>query len=124
MRASKREKNLTSHVGARLLPAEAERVAKCAAAVGLTNSEWIRQVILQAFDLAIGDRLVLSELLALRKIFLLLQVDSAEGLKLSPERLRNAVEQAEATKFSMAEGRIRSFSLQSKSIEAEGQDHG
>ena len=48
-------------------------------------------------------------MLALRRVFLALQVDLLQGRELTEERIRAAMEEADRTKFEMAEKRISAF---------------
>jgi hypothetical protein len=117
MRASKRTQILTGNVATRLTPEEAKQVAEAARRAGLSTSEWVRRAIINGLETGADTRLLLSELLALRKILLLLYMDSYEGEKASEARLKRAVELAESTKFAMSEKRI--LALQSHMQAAE-----
>jgi hypothetical protein len=90
-------------------PEEEERIRERAAEVGLTKSEWCRQAILRSLETGAETRLLLAELLAIRKVFLALHVDVLQGQSLSEPRIRQVVEQAESTKFAMADNRIQAF---------------
>ena len=114
MRKSSRSRTLTGTVTVHVKPDEDELIKERAAHVGLTKSEWCRNAILQSLEASWDSRLIVAELLALRKIFLLLQIDSYQGKKLSEQRLRSMVDEAEATKFAMAASRIRGFWAQIK----------
>lgn len=96
----------------RLTPAENKRVKQCAEAAGLTRSEWCRQVLLHTLDAPLETRLVLSELLALRMIVLRLQLDLIEGEQPTMERMKEILERADATKYTLAEQRIRALQSQ------------
>jgi hypothetical protein len=109
MRASKRIKTQTRSVTAKVTPECELALKRRAEQSGMSLSEYARHTLLASLNASADIRLLLSELLALRKIFILLQVDSCEGKKLSEQRLRYVVDQAEATKFSMADGRIRNL---------------
>jgi hypothetical protein len=117
MHKSNRPRTLTSTVTVHVKPSEDDLLQERATDVGLTRSEWCRQALLDALEVTADSKLVLSELLALRKILILLLKDQCDGRKLSNERLREAVEQAEATKFAMAESRIRQLSVQQPKLE-------
>jgi hypothetical protein len=80
---------------------------------GLSLSEWCRQALLRALDVSPETRLLLSELLAIRKVFLALHVEALQGQPLNEQRVRQAVENAEATKHAMADSRIHAFRSQS-----------
>jgi hypothetical protein len=109
MHRSTRSKTLVATVTAKHTPEEEQRIKECAEASGLTVSEWARQTHLKALSTAPETRLILSELLGLRRIFLALQVEFVEGREVTPERLRAAMEEAEQTKFEMADKRISAF---------------
>ena len=113
MRAKTRTATLPFVLGIGLTQAEKAAIESTALAAKTTPSEWSRQALAHALDASRDTRLLLAELLALRKIFILLQVDSYEEKRLTAERLRHVVELAETTKFSMAENRIYGFGLQS-----------
>jgi hypothetical protein len=71
-------------------------------------------MLIQALDTSLDTRLVLSETLALRKIVLALHLDLSQGQAVTEQRIRSVVENAEATKFAMAESRIHAFRSQKK----------
>lgn len=112
MHRSTRAKTLTATVTAKHTPDECNDIQKAADASGLTVSEWARQTHLKALSTGPDVRLVLSEVLALRRISLVLQVDLLQGRQLTEERLRAAMEEADRTKFEMAEKRISAFRKQ------------
>jgi hypothetical protein len=109
MHRSTRSKSLVATVGAKHTPEELRDIQEAAKASGLTVSEWARQTHLKALSTPPETRLILSELLGLRRIFLALQVDFVQGREVTPERLRAAMEEAEQTKFEMADKRISAF---------------
>jgi hypothetical protein len=47
--------------------------------------------------------------LAVRKVFLALLIDLAQGQKPTEQRIREVIESGEATKFAMTESRIHAF---------------
>ncbi|MGH9622752.1 MAG: plasmid mobilization protein [Bryobacteraceae bacterium] len=112
MHSAKRQKTLTEYIGARLTPAEGGQVRERAEEAGLTKSEWCRQVVLEALETGPETRLLLAELMALRKIFLTLHKEAVEGGELSAQRVKTVVEDAEATKHAMADQRIHAFRKQ------------
>lgn len=122
MHRSTRSKTLVATVTAKHTPEEEQRIKECAEAAGLTVSEWARQTHLKALSTAPETRLILSELLGLRRIFLALQVDFVQGKEVTPERLRAAMDEAERTKFEMADKRIAALrdSAINRSAKAEG----
>lgn len=109
LHSSKRTKTLTNYLSSRLTPDEEELIKARAAEAGISRSEWCRKAILGCLDMPLGDRLILEELMALRKIILALKVDDAHALPLSEDRLRFLIEQAETTKAAMAQSRIHSI---------------
>jgi formate-dependent nitrite reductase cytochrome c552 subunit len=112
MKAKKRTITLPLVLGVRLTHIERKSIEAAANAAKSTASEWSRRTLLQAVDVSSEARLLLAEILALRKILILLMKDQCDGRNLSNDGLREAVEQAEATKFAMAESRIRQLSVQ------------
>ncbi|HEX7362242.1 MAG TPA: hypothetical protein VF283_17260 [Bryobacteraceae bacterium] len=119
MHSAKRPKTLTEYIGARLTPVEGEQVRERADQAGLTKSEWCRQVVLEALETGPETRLLLAELMALRKIFLTLHKEAVEGGELSAQRVKAVVEDAEATKHAMADQRIHGF-RKPDAVEASG----
>lgn len=109
-----RLKTLSGNVTAHLTPAEENRMKERAESAGLTKSEWCRQAILGALETPLDAQLVLAEIMALRKIILALHLDSIHGEKLTEQRLRMLVEQAETSKHAMADARIHAFPLKVK----------
>lgn len=109
MHSSKRSKTLTNYLSSRLTPEEEELIKTRATDAGISRSEWCRKAILGCVDLPLGNRLILEEVMALRKILLALKLDGIHGLALSEDRLRFLIEQAENTKAAMAESRIHSM---------------
>ncbi len=109
LHSSKRSKTLTHYLSSRLTPAEEEAIKARANEAGISKSEWCRKAILGYLDLPLGNRLLLEELMALRKIILALELDQSHGVPLTEDRLRFLIEQAETTKCAMAESRIHSI---------------
>lgn len=112
MHSSNRRKTLTGSATAKLTAAEEDLVKQAADAAGLTKSEWCRQVLLHAIHTCPETRLVLAELCALRVIFLRLHLDLIDGQQPSKDRLNELLSQADATKYSLADKRIRAFRSQ------------
>jgi hypothetical protein len=79
---------------------------------GLSLSEWCRQLLMAGLEVSPETRLILSEMLAMRKVFLALHIDALQGQPMNEQRVRQAVENADATKFAMADGRIHAFRKQ------------
>jgi hypothetical protein len=107
-----RSGSLTKTLGIRVTEDERRSMEVCAGQMGLSLSEWCRRALLQALDISPETRLMLSELLGVRKVFLALCVDVLQGQSLSEQRVRQAVESAEATKYAMADNRIQAFRRQ------------
>lgn len=112
MHKATRSKTLTGTVTAHVTAKEEQCMKDRAAALGLTKSEWCRQVLLQAIDAGPEARLLLAELMAVRKIFLKLHADALEGQESTAQRMKAIVEEAEATKHAMATQRIHRFHAQ------------
>ena len=115
LHSSKRSKTLTNYLSSRLTPEEEDLIKSRATEAGISRSEWCRKAILGYLDLPLGNRLILEEVMSLRKIVLALKLDEVHGLALSEERLRFLIEQAETTKAAMAESRIHSMRSKSTS---------
>ena len=109
MHGSISSKTLTASITAKLTENEQMLIKRQAKAQGLRPSEWCRRVLVSAVECPSETRLVLSEVLAVRKVFLALLLDLIQGQKPTEMRIREVVEQAEATKFAMAESRIHAF---------------
>lgn len=116
MHRSTRLKTLTATVGAKHTPEELEQIQEAARASGLTISEWARQTHLKALGAGSDSRLILAELLGLRRMFLALQVDVVQGQELTPERLRAVMDEAERTKFEMADKRLSASRERNKTL--------
>jgi hypothetical protein len=69
-------------------------------------------VLLQAVDGSPENRLLLSELLALRMIVLRFHLDLIEGKQPTNERIKEILERADTTKYALAEQRIHAFHSQ------------
>lgn len=109
MHKSIRLKTLTANATAKLTAEEERRIREQATRCGLTKSEWCRQVLLEALDASQGTRLLLSEFLALRSVFLRLHADVLQGIDCSDARLKAILDRADLDKFSQAENRIHKF---------------
>ena len=109
MHSRKRTKTLTNYVSSRLTSDEEQRINRRAEMAGLTKSEWCRQAILRALDVSPDSRLIVAEILALRRMFLALQIDEIHGQKPSEERLSFLISQADLYKRAMTEARVRDF---------------
>jgi hypothetical protein len=106
MHSSQRTKTLTNYVSSRLTPEEEDRIKELARKSGMTKSEWCRRAILLALDASPETRLILSEVLAFRRVFMALQLDAVQGVPCTETRLKQVFEEAEGKKFALADGRI------------------
>jgi hypothetical protein len=109
MHARTRAASLTETLGIRVTEDERRALEERADEAHLSLSEWCRQALLASVSTSPETRLVLSEVLALRRVFLALQVDLLQGRELTEDRIRAAMEEADRTKFEMAEKRISAF---------------
>ena len=114
MHSRVRSASLTETLGIRVTKDERSTLEVRAEEAGISLSEWCRQLLLDGLAVSPETRLVLSEVLALRKVFLALMLDLIQGQKPTEPRVREVVEQAEATKFAMAENRIHTFRSQKR----------
>ena len=112
MHRASRPKTLTATVGAKHTPMEVSRIKERADRDGLTVSEWCRNAHLAALDLPPWGRVLLSEVLALRKIFLGVNLELIHGTSVTEQRLRAIVEEAEVSKSVMAETRLQKINIQ------------
>ncbi len=78
-----------------------------AQAVGLTLSEWVREVLLAAPMDGAGEtgELILAEVLALRTLFLNLQFRQSQG-PMTEAEMRTLIERADAVKGERARERL------------------
>lgn len=109
MHIGKRYKTLTGSATVKLTADEEVRLKERAAEAGLTKSEWCRRVLLQALNAGPETRLLLTELMALRKIFLTIHTEVLQDHEPDASRLKAIVDDAEATKYAMADQRIQKF---------------
>lgn len=119
MHARTRTASLTETLGIRVTEDERRALEARADEAHLSLSEWCRQALLASVSTSPETRLVLSEVLALRRVFLALQVDLLQGRELTEERVRAAMEEADRTKFEMAEKRISAFRDQGRKAPAQ-----
>ena len=112
MHSRVRSASLTETLGIRVTEHERNTLEKRAEEAGISLSEWCRQLLLDGLAVSPETRLILSEVLAVRKVFLALMLDLIQGQKPNEPRIREVVDQAEATKFAMAESRIHKFRSQ------------
>lgn len=112
MHSSKHSKTLTASITTKVTPEEQRLIRQRAQEAGLRPSEWCRQLLVSGLAATPETRLILSEVLAVRKVFLALLIDLAQGQNPSELRIREVVENGEATKLAMAENRIHAFRSQ------------
>jgi len=104
-------------LGTRLSEAEYAQCEKSAARGGQTLSEWCRKVLLDASQEENGTgpaqapeaEVILSEILALRKIVINLLYGEKAGEPLSEERMRELIETADSEKLAKAVERLRAL---------------
>ncbi|MFL6448100.1 MAG: plasmid mobilization protein [Bryobacteraceae bacterium] len=106
MKATHRTKTLTASIGAKHTPDEETCIKQAAEQAGLTVSEWCRRAHLEALDVSRGERILLQELLACRRVMLRLTLTTKQ---VTEQHLKEFIDQAEAVKRSMAESRINSM---------------
>jgi hypothetical protein len=106
LHAAKRLRTLTASMTAKVTPEEEKLFKMQAREAGLTPSEWCRQALIRAASCTPETRLVLSELMALRMVLLTLHTDLLQGHEVTGERVAEALKQADARKYAMADGRI------------------
>jgi hypothetical protein len=98
-------------LGTRLSEAEYAQCEKSAARRGLTTGEWCRQVLLEAAVASPAQEpeaeVILSEILAFRKIVINLLYGEKAGAPLSEERMRELIETADSEKLRKAAERLR-----------------
>jgi hypothetical protein len=96
-------------LGTKLSEAEYAQGEKSAARRGQTLSEWCRQALLEAAGPAQQPEaeVILSEILALRKIVINLLYGERAGESLSEERMRELIEAADSEKLRKAAERLR-----------------
>jgi hypothetical protein len=109
MHSRVRSASLTETLGIRVTEDERNTLEKRAAEAGISLNEWCRQLLLDGISVSTETRLILSEVLSVRKVFLALMLDQIQGQKPTESRVREVVDNAEATKFAMAESRIHAF---------------
>ncbi len=109
MHKTTRVKTLIITASTKVTPEEDRRIREHATSCGLTKSEWCRQVLLETLDASQGTRLLLSEFLALRTVFLRLHADLLQGIDPSDARLKAVLDRADLDKFNQAENRITTF---------------
>lgn len=109
MYASKRVKTRTRSVTAKVSVDEEKQLKLRAEEAGLTLSEWARQVLLQSVTASPEARLVISEFMALRTVLLVIHTDILQGRQVTEERIKLALQHADAGKLAVADKRISTF---------------
>ncbi len=105
----------TRTVGTKLSEEEYARLEALAASRGLSPGEWVRDLILTAFNKpesqratgSNGEQAVLSEVLALRAVVLNVVYDLAAGHEIDEARMAAIIEQADAGKLTKALERLK-----------------
>ena len=106
MYASKRVKTRTRRVTAKVSTEEEKQLKARAEQAGLTLSEWARQVLLESLNASPEARLIVSEFMALRTVLLVLHTGLMQGRQVTEERIKLALEHADAAKFAVTDKRI------------------
>lgn len=109
---SSRRKSLVRNATAHVTQEEEQRIHFSAEQAGVTKSEWCRQAILSCLEMPASTRVILAELMSLRKILLALKLEEIHSQTITEDRLRLVVEQAEVSKFAMADKRVLEFRKQ------------
>jgi hypothetical protein len=107
MQRGKRTRSLDSTVTAKHTAEEEKKIKEAADLAGLTVSEWSRKTHLDALEVPPWGRVLLNEVMALRKVVLALHLDVCHAQLPTEQRLRAIVENAENTKQAMAETRLQ-----------------
>ena len=92
MHASKTLKTLTASITTKLTPKEESLIKQQAKTEGLQPSEWCRRALVDAVECPPETRLVLSEVLSVRRVFLALMLDLIQGQKPTESRIREVVD--------------------------------
>lgn len=109
MDSGRHAKTLTASITAKLTPEEQSLIKQHAKQAGLRPSEWCRRALVSAAGCAAETRLILGELMALRKVFLTIHTEILQDHEPDAHRLKAIVDEAEATKYAMADQRIQKF---------------
>jgi hypothetical protein len=105
----------TKSVGTKVSEAEFALLEERARGAGMRLAQWVRVVLLSAPESGrpgsepgaeTGNEVVLSELLALRSLFLNLSFRVAKGEPVAEEEMRGLIERADATKMQRARERL------------------
>ena len=112
MHARVQSASLTETLGIRVTEDERKGFELRAEEAGLSLSEWCRQLLLTGLAASPETRLILSEVLSIRRMFLSLALDQAKGHRLTESRLDELAKHAEAAKFALADNRILTFRKQ------------
>lgn len=98
----------TRSVGTKLTDEEYARLEALATQRGLRPGEWVREIVLAAFEkpqpeATATEQAVLSEVLALRTILINTVYDLASGEGMTPERMEKLIAKADAGKLEKAQ---------------------
>jgi hypothetical protein len=104
---AKRIKTLSTFLSSRLTEEENFRLKECAVRAGLSKSEWCRQAVLRSLEITPDLRLILDEIMAIRRLLLSLELDRIEGHPMTKDRLSFLVSQADLVKVAMATRRVQ-----------------
>jgi hypothetical protein len=102
----------TRSVGTKLTADEYARLESFATQRGLTPGEWVREIVLAAFEkpqpeATPTEQALLSEVLALRTILINTVYDLASGEGMTPERMEKLIAKADAGKLDKALERLK-----------------
>jgi hypothetical protein len=114
MNRPNRSRSLVATVTAKHTSEEETRIKLQAQQVGLTVSEWSRRTHLDALVVPPWSYVLLSEVMALRKIVVAVYLDLCQGHQPVEARMRAIIDNAENTKHSMADSRLINLTLNRK----------
>jgi hypothetical protein len=106
------EARRTRSVGTKLTEEEHAKLEALAAQRGVTPGEWVREIVLAAFDkpqpeATPTEQTLLSEVLALRTILINTVYDLASGEGMTPDRMEKLIAKADAGKLDKALERLK-----------------
>lgn len=109
----------TKSLGTKVTPEECARLEAQAAARGLTMSEWVREVLLEAAEPTLAtaaEEAILAEVVALRTILLNVLFRLANGERIAAEEMRQLIERADGEKSRKAMERLLSVGEAEKAV--------
>jgi hypothetical protein len=111
----------TKSIGTKVSEEEFAALEARARAVGLTLSEWVRDVLLSAPAMTGPDsgEVALAEVLALRSLFLNLQFRSAGQSPVTEADVRGLIERADGVKMQRARERLEAVRAAAKAAQPE-----